>query len=102
MAAQNQAVVVKAFDATSPTGGASLQPHPVADPGAGEVQVHMKYAGVNPADVLSFMGFYPGFTTKLPGVPGSDGALVACLPCSVQLWHQQYPPEVPQLDVTRM
>jgi NADPH:quinone reductase-like Zn-dependent oxidoreductase len=75
MAATNQAVVVKAFDAAAPTSGASLQPQPAAAPGAGEVQVQMKYAGVNPSDVFSLMGVYPGFTTKLPAVAGFDGEL---------------------------
>ncbi len=28
-------------------------------------------------DVFSMMGIYPGFTTKLPGVPGFDGELLA-------------------------
>lgn len=92
MAASNQAVVVKAFDAAAPTSGASLQPQPVAAPGAGEVQVQLKYAGVNPSDVFSLMGVYPGFTTKLPAVPGFDGALPTHLPCLAQQpWHLQHP-----------
>ncbi|KAF6263151.1 hypothetical protein COO60DRAFT_1293128 [Scenedesmus sp. NREL 46B-D3] len=42
------------------------------EPGQGEVLVQMKYAGVNPSDVFSLMGVYPGFP-KVPGVPGFDG-----------------------------
>jgi hypothetical protein len=33
----------------------------------------MRAACAKPADVFSLMGVYPGFTTKLPGVPGFDG-----------------------------
>jgi hypothetical protein len=37
------------------------------------VQVKIKYAGVNPSDVFSLTGRYPGFTRNLPAVPGIDG-----------------------------
>eukprot|EP00775_Hariotina_reticulata_P004253 gene4253-4504_t len=71
--AQFDAVQVIEFNAATPVQAAQLVKQNLKEPGAGEVQVTMKLAGVNPSDVFSLMGVYPGFTTQLPGVPGFDG-----------------------------
>lgn len=70
-----KAVQVNAFNAAAPTDGAAIVTRTLSEPGPQEVQVKLLLAGVNPSDVFSLMGVYPGFTTKLPGVPGFDGEL---------------------------
>jgi D-arabinose 1-dehydrogenase-like Zn-dependent alcohol dehydrogenase len=48
---------------------------PVPVPAAGEVLVHVRARPVNPADIFSLLGVYPGFTPKdFPAVPGLEGA----------------------------
>eukprot|EP00878_Enallax_costatus_P001707 GHUV01001862.1.p1 GENE.GHUV01001862.1~~GHUV01001862.1.p1 ORF type:complete len:339 (+),score=112.89 GHUV01001862.1:212-1228(+) len=66
------AVVVTSYNLESPGDAGKLVKKTTKDPGPNEVQVRMKYAGVNPSDVFSCQGVYPGFR-KLPGVPGFDG-----------------------------
>ena len=73
MADEYQAVLLEKFDAANPVAGAIVVKRPLVQPGSGEVLVKMRYAGVNPSDVFSLMGVYPGFTTTLPAVPGFDG-----------------------------
>lgn len=47
---------------------------PVPEPGQGQVLVHIQLRPVNPADLFSVQGVYPGFSPdKLPAVPGLDG-----------------------------
>ena len=48
---------------------------PVPVPSAGEVLVHVRARPVNPADIFSLLGVYPGFVPKeFPAVPGLEGA----------------------------
>ncbi len=48
---------------------------PVPEPGPGEALVRINCRPVNPADVFSVMGVYPGFVPKgMPAVPGLEGA----------------------------
>lgn len=47
---------------------------PVRLPQPGEVLVRISLRPINPADVFSMMGVYPGFTPKeFPAVPGMEG-----------------------------
>ena len=68
-----QGVQLHTFNAAAPTEDAKIVKLTLNDPSPNEVQVKLLLAGVNPSDVFSLMGVYPGFTTKLPGVPGFDG-----------------------------
>lgn len=68
-----QAVQLNAFNAGAPCESAALVSRTLSDPAPNEVQVKLLLAGVNPSDVFSLMGVYPGFTTKLPATPGFDG-----------------------------
>ncbi|EFJ44532.1 hypothetical protein VOLCADRAFT_106376 [Volvox carteri f. nagariensis] len=48
---------------------------PVPSPGAGEVLVRITARPVNPSDVFSVIGVYPGYKPKdFPAVPGLEGA----------------------------
>ena len=48
---------------------------PIPVPGNGEVLVHVRARPVNPADIFSLLGVYPGFIPKeFPAVPGLEGA----------------------------
>jgi D-arabinose 1-dehydrogenase-like Zn-dependent alcohol dehydrogenase len=73
MAQEYDAALLEKFDAANPVSGAIIAKRPLVQPGSGEVLVKMRYAGVNPSDVFSLMGVYPGFTSTLPAVPGFDG-----------------------------
>lgn len=47
---------------------------PVPTPAAGSVVIRMKLCPVNPADIFSVLGVYPGFQpASLPAVPGLEG-----------------------------
>ncbi len=47
---------------------------PVPEPGPGEALVRINCRPVNPSDVMSVMGWYPGFAPKEPpAVPGLEG-----------------------------
>lgn len=74
--ATQTAVTITAFDAGNPTSTLKVvNDHPVAKPKAGEVLLHVTARPVNPADVFSIMGVYPGFLPpSLPAVPGIEGA----------------------------
>eukprot|EP00879_Flechtneria_rotunda_P014358 GHRR01014999.1.p1 GENE.GHRR01014999.1~~GHRR01014999.1.p1 ORF type:complete len:277 (+),score=108.16 GHRR01014999.1:238-1068(+) len=67
------AVELNAFSLNDLTSRAKIVQRQRRDPGAGEVEVQIKYAGVNPSDIFSVNGDYPGFTKQLPAVPGFDG-----------------------------
>lgn len=71
---QNTAVEVFEFNKDDPIQGTRLVKRPVPEPGEGQVLVNILLRPINPSDVMSLIGVYPGFTTKLPGVPGIDGA----------------------------
>lgn len=75
MADTYDAIQVQDFNAEHPTEAAKLVKRARAAPGPGEVEVQIKLAGVNPSDVFSLMGVYPGFPSadKLPAVAGFDG-----------------------------
>lgn len=73
MAAENTVVEATAFNVQAPADAVRVVKKPVPDPGAGEVLVKMTMRPINPSDVLSLGGVYPGFTRNLPGVPGIDG-----------------------------
>ena len=65
---------------------------PIPTPGAGEVLVHIRARPVNPADIFSLMGVYPGFVPKeFPAVPGLEGAgVIAQLgPGVKELWKAE-------------
>jgi NADPH:quinone reductase-like Zn-dependent oxidoreductase len=65
---------------------------PIPVPGKGEVLVHLRARPVNPADIFSLMGVYPGFTPKeLPATPGLEGAgvIVQLGPGVKDLWQQE-------------
>jgi NADPH:quinone reductase-like Zn-dependent oxidoreductase len=70
--AEYDAVVVESYNPQAPADAGKLVKRTAKDPRPHEVQVRMKYAGINPSDVFSCMGVYPGFK-KVPGVPGFDG-----------------------------
>ncbi|KIZ07601.1 alcohol dehydrogenase [Monoraphidium neglectum] len=67
------AVEIKEFSETAPVNGTKLAKRVTRDPGAGEVQVKMTLAAVNPSDVFSLQGIYPRMGRDLPAVPGFDG-----------------------------
>lgn len=52
----------------------SVQEVDIPSPPSGHVLVRMSAMSVNPADVFSLMGIYPGFTpATMPAVPGLEG-----------------------------
>jgi NADPH:quinone reductase-like Zn-dependent oxidoreductase len=55
--------------------GAALETVPIPEPKAGEYLLQMKLRPVNPADVFTFMGIYPGSApqSEWPMTPGLDG-----------------------------
>lgn len=67
------AVEVVEFSQAAPLSGTKLGTRTACDPGPGEVQVKLTLAPVNPSDVFSLMGVYPGFSKDLPAVAGFDG-----------------------------
>jgi|APGre2960657444_1045066.scaffolds.fasta_scaffold00644_11 NADPH:quinone reductase-like Zn-dependent oxidoreductase len=76
MAPQTQTrVVVTSFDPANLLDTLAVETHaPVPAPAAGEILVRVTARPVNPADVFSIMGVYPGFTpASLPAVPGLEG-----------------------------
>ncbi len=61
------------FDRTSDLSALALVERPTPVPGAGEVLVEVKAAGLNPSDVKNVLGFFPAYTTP-PRIPGRDFA----------------------------
>ena len=70
-----QRVVVTSFNAADPLSTLAVVDGPVPVPGEGEVLIKITARPVNPADVFSIMGVYPGFApASLPATPGLEGA----------------------------
>ena len=54
-------------------------------PGSGQVLVRIQCRPINPADVLSLQGLYPGFKpASLPATPGLEGRATRCTQCCVR------------------
>ncbi|KAL4459109.1 hypothetical protein ABPG75_013974 [Micractinium tetrahymenae] len=72
---QTQEIVqVVEFNQEHPEQAVKVVEGPVPEPGQGEVLVRVQLRPVNPADLFSVQGVYPGFKPeKLPAVPGLDG-----------------------------
>lgn len=69
-------VVVTAFNPADPTSTLRVDTDaPVPKPKEGEVLMRVTARPINPADVFSIMGVYPGFAPpSLPATPGLEGA----------------------------
>lgn len=74
-AAKNKAVVLEKADIESPCSGVVVEDLPMPVPQAGEVLVHLSMRPINPADVFSLKGVYPGFqpTGNGKAVVGLEG-----------------------------
>ena len=70
---QQHAVVVTHYNPADPASTLYVVEKPMPEPKAGEVLVKVTARPINPADVFSVMGVYPGFTPKQ--LPGSLTAL---------------------------
>ena len=58
----------------NPASGLDVVELPVPKPTAGEVLVRVTLRPINPADIFSIQGVYPGFQPKtLPATPGLEG-----------------------------
>ncbi|MCU1520430.1 MAG: Alcohol dehydrogenase zinc-binding domain protein, partial [Arthrobacter sp.] len=62
------------YEVTGSSSVLKLQDKPLADPGAGEVQVRVVVSGVNPTDWKSRAGGGRSTTLEAPKVPNQDGA----------------------------
>ncbi|PSC73519.1 trans-2-enoyl-mitochondrial [Micractinium conductrix] len=71
----NRAVQLHEHSIKSPSSACSIGDAPVPTPAQGEVLVRIHLRPVNPADVFSIQGVYPGFTPggKFPCTPGLEG-----------------------------
>jgi NADPH2:quinone reductase len=60
----------------------SVEDHPDPEPGAGEILVRVKAAGINGADMMQRRGLYPAPPGSPPDIPGLElaGEVVACGP----------------------
>lgn len=73
---------VSAHDLQNPAAGAKIvrRPLPTSPPPPGHARLVVKLRPVNPSDVFSLQGVYPGFLSApgaaLPAVPGIDGVAV--------------------------
>src|ERR687898_3189599 len=58
------------------------QEHPDPDPGAGELLIDVRAAGLNSADMLQRKGLYPAPPGSPPDIPGLElaGEVLACGP----------------------
>jgi NADPH:quinone reductase-like Zn-dependent oxidoreductase len=65
----NKAVTLSGFDPANPTSTIQVQDLAIPTPGEGEVVVKMSLRPVNPADIFSLMGVYPGFQPVSGSVP---------------------------------
>jgi len=73
---KNKAVTLSGFDVENPISTISISEQPIPEPGEGQVVVRMTLRPVNPADIFSLMGVYPGFQPpegSSPIVPGLEG-----------------------------
>jgi len=63
-------------------GNLTVEDHPDPDPGAGEVLVRVRAAGLNGADMMQRRGFYPAPPGAPQDIPGLElaGEVVACGP----------------------
>ncbi|KAL4427108.1 hypothetical protein ABPG77_001112, partial [Micractinium sp. CCAP 211/92] len=67
-------VQVHQYNQEHPEKAVTVVEGPVPEPGQGQVLVRIQLRPVNPADLFSVQGVYPGFKPeKLPAVPGLDG-----------------------------
>jgi len=67
-------VVVTQFNPADPASTLECVTGPVPKPAPGQVLIKVTCRPVNPADVFSVMGVYPGFAPKsLPATPGLEG-----------------------------
>jgi NADPH:quinone reductase-like Zn-dependent oxidoreductase len=74
--ATNTQITLAGFDMANPTSTFKVVESAVPTPGAGEVLIKLSLRPVNPADVFSIMGVYPGWvpaegTTPVPGLEGT-------------------------------
>ena len=73
---------VSSHNLADPAAGARLvrRPLPASPPAAGAARLRVKVRPVNPSDVFSLQGVYPGFLSApgaaLPAVPGIDGVAI--------------------------
>src|SRR4051794_41504087 len=60
----------------------SVEDHPDPEPGAGEILVRVKAAGINGADMMQRRGLYPAPPGSPEDIPGLElaGEVVACGP----------------------
>ena len=69
-----QRVVVTRFDPSDILSTLEVHSAPVPVPKDGEILVKMTMRPINPADIFSIMGVYPGFApAQLPACPGLEG-----------------------------
>lgn len=72
----NKAVTLSGFDIANPTSTIVVKDLPIPTPNAGEIVVRITLRPVNPADIFSLMGVYPGFHAAAEGadtIPGLEG-----------------------------
>lgn len=71
----NKAITLSGFDIANPTSTIVVQELPIPSPEAGEIVVLITLRPVNPADVFSLQGVYPGFqpTEGVTPIPGLEG-----------------------------
>eukprot|EP00887_Chlorella_sp_A99_P003043 scaffold9.g3043.t1 len=68
------AIQVTKYDQKNPAAGLAVAELPRPTPGPGEALVQLKLRPVNPADIFSIIGVYPGWRPPtLPAVPGLEG-----------------------------
>ena len=60
----------------NPASGLDVVELPVPKPAAGEVLVRVTLRPINPADIFSIQGVYPGFQPKTPGLEGERGVVI--------------------------
>lgn len=74
MAAKQTIVQVHQYNMEHPEQSVRVTEGPIPEPAKGQVLVRLTLRPVNPADIFSVQGVYPGFTPKeLPAVPGLEG-----------------------------
>eukprot|EP01112_Ceratiomyxa_fruticulosa_P009260 TRINITY_DN2413_c0_g1_i1.p1 TRINITY_DN2413_c0_g1~~TRINITY_DN2413_c0_g1_i1.p1 ORF type:complete len:347 (+),score=86.56 TRINITY_DN2413_c0_g1_i1:127-1167(+) len=70
----SRTAIIEAYNFASPQDAARIVEKPKPVPKENEVLVNITLRPVDPADVFSLMGFYPGFQPKtLPATPGLEG-----------------------------
>lgn len=75
MSGKQLAVQVTNFNREQPEASIEVNEIPIPEPSQGQVLVRITLRPINPADVFSIQGVYPGFTPKevRGSVPGLDG-----------------------------